>query len=79
MGKSICPQKAHAESLKTSHERGSIQRLSEYVNLVVTDLAIPNGAIKLWLSIDFAREVVFFHCGIEGLVKGANASPLHSG
>eukprot|EP00972_Heterocapsa_arctica_P058567 8638373-Heterocapsa_arctica.AAC.1 len=73
------PSQAHSELLKTSHERSSIQRLSEYVTLVISALAVRNGAIKLWLSIYFAREVIFFHVWVEGLMKGTNASPLHSG
>ncbi len=69
----------HPNLLETRQEKRAVQRLSKHVTLVIARRAIRKGAIKLWLRINFAREDVLFHFGIERLMKSANASPLHTG
>ena len=71
--------KFHPNLLETRQEQGSIQRLCEHIAFVVAGRAISDSAIKLWLSIDFARQDVLFHFWEEGFVKGANTGALHAG
>eukprot|EP00972_Heterocapsa_arctica_P106653 15709168-Heterocapsa_arctica.AAC.1 len=73
------PSQAHSDLFKTSHKRRSIKRLGKHVTLVVCGRAVRNGAVQRRLSVNFSSENIFLHFWKEGLVHGANASPLHTG